>query len=65
MDLQVPTMELGAGDFQRLPGLYRRWELEQLADPEAELYVEPAGSATDGTCLLSVYRRARMKEQPR
>lgn len=65
MDLHEPTAEPGQGDFIRLLGLYRRWELEHLAEQDTELYVEPAGSATDGTCLLSVYRRARRKDQPR
>jgi hypothetical protein len=44
-------------DLVRLPGLYRRWELQQLAEPDTELYIEPAGTSADGTCLLSVYRR--------
>lgn len=59
MDVLEPTADLGLGDFVRLPGLFRRWELEQLAEPDADLYVEPAGSSADGTSLLSVYRRPR------
>lgn len=44
-------------DFVRLPGLFRRWEIEQVVDPDAELHIEGAGSTSDGTDLFAVYRR--------
>jgi hypothetical protein len=46
-------------DFVRLPGLYRRWELEQVVDAGADFHLEEAGTASDGTQLLAVYRRER------
>jgi hypothetical protein len=44
-------------DFVRLPGLFRRWEIEQVVDPNAEFHIEGAGTAFDGTDLFAVYRR--------
>ena len=49
-------------DFVRLPGLFRRWEIEQVVDPEAEFHIEGAGTSFDGTDLFAVYRRD--KAQP-
>jgi hypothetical protein len=49
-------------DFVRLPGLFRRWEIEQVVDPDAEFHIEGAGTAFDGTDLFAVYRRD--KAQP-
>ncbi len=46
-------------EFIRLPGLYRRWELEQVVNPGADFHLEEAGTASDGTQLLAVYRRER------
>jgi hypothetical protein len=46
-------------DFVRLPGLFRRWELEQVVDPGADFHLEDAGEASDGTPLFAVYRRER------
>lgn len=46
-------------DFVRLPGLFRRWEIEQVVDPGADFHLEEAGNASDGTPLLAVYRRER------
>ena len=45
--------------FIRLPGLFRRWELEQVLDPGNDFHFEPAGEAADGTALFAVYRRER------
>ena len=44
-------------EFVRLPGLYRRWELEQLVEPGVDFHLEEAGTAEDGTPLYAVYRR--------
>ncbi|AKF85053.1 hypothetical protein MFUL124B02_08680 [Myxococcus fulvus 124B02] len=46
-------------DYVRMPGLFRRWELEHLVDTEADFNVEPAGCTADGTELFAVYRRER------
>lgn len=43
--------------FVRLPGLLRRWEIEQVLEPGVDLHVEEAGEAADGTPLFAVYRR--------
>lgn len=46
-------------DFVRLPGLFRRWEIEQVVDAGADFHLEEAGDASDGTPLFAVYRRER------
>jgi hypothetical protein len=46
-------------EFVRLPGLFRRWEIEQVVDPGADFHLEEAGDASDGTPLFAVYRRER------
>lgn len=38
-------------DFMRLPGLFRRWEIEQVVDPGVDFHLEEAGEASDGTPL--------------
>lgn len=45
------------GEFLRLPGLFRKWELEQVLEPGFDFHLEEAGTASDGTHLLAVYRR--------
>ena len=44
-------------EFIRLPGLFRRWEIEQVVNPGADFHLEEAGDASDGTPLFAVYRR--------
>ncbi|MBU8901088.1 hypothetical protein KRR26_36480 [Corallococcus sp. M34] len=44
-------------DYVRLPGLFRRWEFQDVVDAEADFNIEAAGLAEDGTELFSVYRR--------
>ena len=46
-------------DFIRLPGLFRRWEFQDVVDTDADFNIEAAGCAEDGTELFSVYRRER------
>ena len=41
--------------LRRLPGLFRRWELAQVIEPNKDYHVEDAGSASDGTTLYAVY----------
>ncbi len=56
----IPILNLpGDEDFIRLPGLFRRWEIEQVVDPGADFHLEEAGDASDGTPLFAVYRRDR------
>ena len=43
--------------FLRLPGLFRRWELEQVVEPGRDFHLEEAGTTSDGTPLFAVYRR--------
>ncbi len=52
-------------DFVRLPGLFRRWEIEQVIDPGADFHLEEAGEASDGTPLFAVYRRERSNPNPK
>lgn len=44
-------------EFLRLPGLFRRWEIEQVLDAGHDFHIEEAGTASDGTQLFAVYRR--------
>jgi len=46
-------------EFLRLPGLYRRWEIEHVLDAGHDFHIEEAGTASDGTQLFAVYRRER------
>ena len=46
-------------DWGRLPGLFRRWEFEQVVDPGVDFHLEEAGTASDGTPLFALFRRER------
>ena len=46
--------------FVRLPGVFRRWEFEQVVQGSDEFHISAAGSAADGTDLFTIYSR----EQP-
>jgi hypothetical protein len=52
-----PTPRTEDGEFIRLPGLFRRWELERVIEPGKDFHFEDAGEASDGTPLLAVYWR--------
>lgn len=43
--------------FVRIPGLYRRWELEFVLTPGAEYRIEDQGKDDLGTQLCAVYRK--------
>ena len=43
--------------FVRLPGLFRRWEFEQVIEGSDEFHISAAGAAADGTELFIVYHR--------
>ena len=51
-----------AEGFVRLPGLLRRWELEQVVHPFADYQIEPAGKTADGTEVFAVYHRGHTSE---
>ena len=44
-------------EFVRLPGLFRRWELEEVLEVGTDFHLEEAGQTADGTQLLAVYWR--------
>ena len=59
-DEPIPILNLpGDEDFVRLPGLFRRWELNDVVEPGADFHLEDAGEAADGTQLIAIYRRER------
>jgi len=49
------TAALSLEDFRRLPGLYRRWELTEVCEPNRNYQIEDAGTHADGTPLLAIY----------
>jgi hypothetical protein len=44
-------------EFVRVPGLLRRWEIEQVVTSGAEYRIEEAGELSDKTQVFAVYRR--------
>ena len=54
---ETPTPQTDPEQFIRLPGLFRRWEIEQVLVPGSDFHIEEAGDASDGTPLFAVYRR--------
>ena len=56
---QAPRPQRTPNEFIRLPGLFRRWELEQVVELGTDFHIEDAGTAADGTQLLAVYRRTQ------
>jgi hypothetical protein len=60
MELDL-TMELDPlEEFVRIPGLLRRWEIEQVVTNSADYRIEPAGELADKTQVFAVYRRERV-----
>lgn len=55
LDLELSLDPLD--DFVRVPGLLRRWELEQVVTGGAEYRIEEAGELSDKTPVFAVYRR--------
>jgi len=56
---------VSTNEWLRLPGLYRRWELQQVIEPGEDFYVEDAGVCEDGTSLLAIYHRPHAGEEAR
>lgn len=46
-------------EFIRLPGLFRRWEFEQVIEGSDEFHISAAGATEDGTELFMVFHRER------
>lgn len=51
-------------EFLRLPGLFRRWEIEQVIEGSDEFHVSAAGATEDGAELFAVYYRERTLVPP-
>ena len=49
------TAYLSLEDFRRIPGLYCRWELIEVCEPNRIYQIEDAGTHADGTPLLAIY----------
>jgi len=47
-------------EFLRLPGLFRRWEFEQVIEGSDEFHIQSAGATDDGTELFAIYCRERL-----
>lgn len=58
-----PTPATDPDAFERLPGLYRRWEMPQVLETGCDFHIEEAGEATDGTQLFAIYRRRHFNEE--
>ena len=43
-------------DFERIPGLYRVWDLARVIVPGAVYRVEDAGLTQDGSALFAIYQ---------
>lgn len=43
-------------DFERVPGLYRVWDLARVIVPGAVYRVEDAGLTQDGSALFAIYQ---------
>lgn len=64
-DLKIDSPQSDArfyDEYLRLPGVFRRWELEQIVDLDCEYRFEDAGMALDGSRLITVYRRELKSE---
>lgn len=54
----APAARSGAEhQWLRLPGLFRRWEFEQVIDVDEEFLVEEAGHDEQGLALFAIYSR--------
>ncbi|MHB1843259.1 MAG: hypothetical protein ACYCWW_00310 [Deltaproteobacteria bacterium] len=57
----APAAKAGADhDWLRLPGLFRRWEFEQVIDVDEEFLVEEAGHDEQGLSLFAIYNRPHL-----
>ena len=61
--LESGAAEPEESEWLRLPGLYRRWELEQVMEVDQEFLIEAEGNDQQGTSLFAVYSRPRTGEE--
>ena len=54
--------EMSLENLKRIPGLFRRWELNEVLEPQGRYRIEDAGTHADGTPLLAVYTSDRVGE---
>jgi hypothetical protein len=52
-----------AAGFERVPGLFRRWEFDQLFDAGFDYHIEEHGRDTCGTRLFAIYKRESPEEE--
>ncbi len=43
-------------ELERVPGLFRRWELAQVLEPGCDYRLEDAGETDGGARLIAIYR---------
>jgi hypothetical protein len=48
--------------YLRLPGVFRRWEFEQVIQGSDDFHIKAAGAAEDGTDLFAVYCREQASD---
>ncbi len=60
---ETSTPQADAEEFVRLPGLFRRWEIERVLEAGTDFHIEEAGDAADGTTLYAVFRRELKEEE--
>ena len=51
----ISTFDTPPTDLERIPGLFRRWELTEIFEPGRDFHIEDAGAHADGTPLLAVF----------
>ena len=54
---RMTRMQVCEDDYERLPGLYLRWELPEILLIGGEYRIEPGARTTDGATLVAVFRR--------
>ena len=54
---------MSTNEWLRLPGLFRRWEFEQVLEPGNEFHIEEAGHAQDGAALFAIYHRPHTEQE--
>jgi hypothetical protein len=50
-------------EFERMPGLFRSWELYAVLSPGHEYRIEQVDAVQDGTVLLAIYRSIQRDDQ--
>lgn len=53
----------GESGWIRLPGLFRRWEFEQVIDVDQEFLVEEAGHDEHGMSLYAIFSRPHVRKE--